>query len=403
MPKAQLQRRLSLLQVVLYGLGVTIGAGIYALVGGTIELAGVYAPFAFLVAAGVMLLPAACFAELTGRMPYAAAEAHFVRAGLRSAWLFSFVGISVAMVGIISAAAIAHGAVAYLNELLHVPSWLLLIVIICLSGFASALPIATSVTIASVLTLIEIGGLALIIGSGFWAKVDVMGQAAASVPATLSFETWAAILGASVVAFFAFIGFEDMDSIAEETRNPQRTLSFGIFATLGITTLLYVAVVLTVLASVPLEEIVAAQAPLSLVLETNTGISGDVITLIASFATLNGIVVQLLMASRVFYGLAREGRLPVILDQLSERTQTPVRASLFSTLMTLTFALFFPILVLAEWTSMITLMIFVLICLSLAYIRHRGEPAPKGTFMVYPWVPVGGAIACAGLLVSAFI
>lgn len=403
MTKAKLQRRLSLLQVVLYGLGVTIGAGIYALVGGTIQIAGVYAPLSFMVAAIVMILPAACFAELTGRLPFAAAEAHFVRAGLRSELLFTLVGIAVAIVGIISAAAIAHGAVSYLSTLIPVPSWLLLLVIICLSGLASSLSIVTSVTIAGVLTVIEMAGLALIVGSGFWADVDFLHHAAQAIPTSFSFDLWGAILGASVVAFFAFIGFEDMDSIAEETRSPQKTLSLGIFLTLGITTILYILVVLTILGTLSVEEASSSKAPLALVLERNSIFSGNIISVIASFATLNGIVVQLLMASRVIFGLAREKRLPSILSQLSEKTQTPINASIFSTALTLAFANFFQILILAEWTAVITLMIFILICLSLAFIRYRNEPAPSGTFRVYAWVPIGGAVACSVLLMSALI
>lgn len=403
MTKVHLERRLSLLHVVLYGLGVTIGAGIYALVGGTIEIAGGYAPFAFLIAAAVMILPAACFAELTGRMPFAAAEAHFVRAGFRSERLFSTVGIAVALVGIVSAAAIAHGAVSYLSSMFPVPHWLLLVLVIGASGSVASLSIATSVTIAGVMTLIEIGGLLLVIGGGFWADVDFAEQAVAAVPTTLSFGVWSGIFGASVIAFFAFIGFENMDSIAEEARDPQRTLALGIFLTMGITTLLYLAVVITVLATINVDEVGSFAAPLSVVLERNTGISGEVISVIASFATLNGVVVQILMASRVIFGLSRESRLPTQFSTLSSLTRTPFVATVFSTVLALALALFFPILSLAEGTSIITLFIFTLICLALALIRRRKEPAPQGTFLVYGWVPIGGAIACGLLFLMAFV
>ena len=106
-----LRRTLTLPYVVLYGLGVTVGAGIYVLVGEVISRAGDHSPLAFVVAGLVKLFPAACFGELTGRMPYAAAEAHFVGTGFKSSKLFLRVGLAVAAVGLISSAAIAHGAV----------------------------------------------------------------------------------------------------------------------------------------------------------------------------------------------------------------------------------------------------------------------------------------------------
>jgi flagellin-like protein len=403
MSDTHLKRRLGLVHVVLYGLGVTVGAGIYALVGGTIAVAGLYAPVAFVIAALVMLLPAACFAELTGRMPFAAAEAHFVREGFGADWLFRVVGLGVAAVGIVSAAAISHGAVLYLSRVIDLPTPVLLAVVIIGCGAAASMNVASSILIAGLLTLVEVAGLLLVIGGGLWAGNDLVGQAAAAVPLTLSGPVWAGILGAGLLAFFAFIGFEDIDSIAEETVNPQRTLTLGIFTTLAITTVLYLGVVLTVLASAPLDEITAHPAPLTLSLTRNTNVPEIVLTVIASLATLNGVIVQILMAARVLFGLSREGHLPKALSTLSERSATPVRATVLAVAVTLTLAVLFPIVELAEWTSGITLFIFTLVCIALARIRARNTPAPAGTFRVYGWVPVVGAVACFGLLVSGLL
>lgn len=403
MAEARLKRRLGLLQVVLYGLGVTIGAGIYALVGGTIALAGAHAPVAFVLAAVVMVLPAACFAELTGRLPFAAAEAHFVREGLGTRWLFRAVGLAVAAIGIVSAAAIAHGAVGYLSRVVPLPVPVLLVLVIAACGAVASLGITASVGIAGALTVVEIGGLMLIIGGGLWAGQDLAGQAVQAVPVTLSAPVWAGIMGASLLAFFAFIGFEDLDSIAEETVDPQRTLARAIFLTLGITTLLYLGVVLTVLASAPIDEIAAHPAPLTLVFARNTGLPEIVLTAIAVLATLNGVIVQILMAARVIFGLAREGQLPRGLGHLSAQSETPVRATVLAGGLAMALAVAFPILRLAEWTSAITLAVFALVCLSLARIRARGDAAPEGTFRVFPWVPLAGAAACLGLLAAGLV
>lgn len=403
MAELSLRRRLGLVQVVLYGLGVTIGAGIYALVGSTIALAGVHAPVAFVLAALIMVFPAACFAELTGRYPFAAAEARFVREGFGSRALFVLVGLGVTLIGVVSAAAIAHGAVSYLSRVVDLPPAVLLTLVIGGSAIVASLGVQSSVGIAGALTVVEVGGLLLIIGGGFWAERDILGQAALAVPATLSVPVWAGVMAASLLAFFAFIGFEDIDSIAEETRNPQKTLARGIFLTLLITTVLYLGVVLTVLATSDLPEIAAHPSPLTLTFVRNTGLPEIVLVAIASVATLNGVIVQILMAGRVVFGMARDGELPRGLARLSVRTATPVRATMACAAATLALALAFPIVRLAELTSGITLAVFALVCLALARIRARGTPAPAGTFRVYRWVPITGALACLGLLVAGLV
>lgn len=403
MAEPALRRRLGLVQVVLYGLGVTIGAGIYALVGSTITLAGVHAPMAFVVAALIMVFPAACFAELTGRFPFAAAEARFVREGFGSRALFVAVGLGVALVGVVSAAAIAHGAVSYLSRVVDLPAPLLLsFVIIGCAGVAS-LGIQSSVGIAGALTVIEIGGLLLIVGGGLWAGRDIVGQAALAVPTTLSLPVWAGIVAASLLAFFAFIGFEDIDSIAEETTNPQKTLARGIFLTLLITTVLYIGVVLTVLATNDLSEIASHPSALTLTFSRNTGLPEIMLVVIATVATLNGVIVQILMAGRVIFGMARDRELPVALARLSPSTSTPVRATALCAGLALAMALLLPIVDLAELTSAVTLGVFSLVCLALARIHARGDPAPEGTFLVYRWVPATGAVACLGLLAAGLL
>ena len=398
-----LRRRLGLMQVVLYGLGVTIGAGIYALVGSTITLAGAHAPVAFVLAAVTMAFPAACFAELTGRYPFAAAEARFVREGFGSRALFVLVGLAVALIGVVSSAAIAHGAAAYLARVVDLPGPVLLSLVICGCAAVACLGIQSSVGIAGALTLIEVGSLLLIIGGGVWAGRDIVGQAQQALPLTLSAPVWAGVMSASLLAFFAFIGFEDIDSVAEETTNPQRTLRRGIFLTLLITMVLYLGVVLTVLATSGLDEIATHPSPLMLTFTRNTGLPEIVLVVIAALATLNGVIVQILMGGRVLYGMARDGELPAGLTHLSPTTATPIRATLLVAALALGLALVFPIIQLAEWTSAITLAVFALVCLALARIRARGTPAPEGTFRVYGWVPLTGAAVCIALLVAGLL
>lgn len=399
--ETRLKRTLTLPYVVLYGLGVTVGAGIYVLVGEVILRSGDHAPLAFLIAGLVMLLPAACFAELTGRMPFAAAEAHFVGTGFKSPRLFLLVGLAVAAVGLVSSAAIAHGAVGYLGQLIDLPVWLLLIGVIVVTGIVSGFEIRNSIALAGLLTLIEVGGLMAIVIGAMVNGHDIAGQAIKAVPVSLSPVLWGGIAASSLLAFFAFIGFEDIDSIAEETVNPQTTLSRGIFITLFLSVGIYIAVILAALSAVPVSEIAGHSAPLSVVFAATTPFSPLIITLIAIVATVNGIIVQLIMASRVLYGLANRGSLPSLLARVNPVTHTPLVATGLSVFFVVALALAFPITRLAEWTSAITLAVFMLVCAALICIkRDATTPPPDGTFIVPFWVPYGGILACAGLLVA---
>jgi APA family basic amino acid/polyamine antiporter len=399
----RLKRTLTLPYVVLYGLGVTVGAGIYVLVGEVITRSGQYAPVSFLIAGLVMLLPAAAFAELTGRMPFAAAEAHFVGTGFNSPKLFLLVGLAVATVGLISSAAIAHGAVGYLSQLIDWPITVLLMLVITATGIVAGVEIRNSIAIAGLFTLIEVGGLLAIVAGSIWAGNDLAAQAIKAAPTSMSPMLWNGIAASSLLAFFAFIGFEDIDSIAEEAVNPQKTLSRGIFITLFLSVAIYVAVILASLAAVPVSDLAGHKAPLTIVFSKTTAFSPLIITLIAIVATVNGIIVQLIMSARVLYGLANRGSLPKVLARINPITHTPLIATGLSVVVVLGLAVAFPITRLAEWTSAITLAIFILVCAALIRIKREGSPAPEGTFVVPVWVPYGGIIACAALLLAGLM
>src|SRR5437870_4086868 len=116
-----LKRTLTLPMVVLYGLGVTIGAGIYVLVGEAAGRAGMATPISFIIAGLVMLCPAASFAELSGRLPFAAGEARFVDEAFRRRWLTLAIGLAVALVGVVSSATIALGSTGYIAQFVDLP------------------------------------------------------------------------------------------------------------------------------------------------------------------------------------------------------------------------------------------------------------------------------------------
>lgn len=394
-----LKRGLGLGLLVLYGLGVTVGAGIYVLVGTAGARAGVHAPVAFLVAAGVMALSAASFAELATRMPVAAGEAAYVHAGLRSRVLSLAVGLLVVAAGVISSAAISHGAAGYIGVLVPLPPVVLVAAVVVVMGIVAAWGITQAVTLAAVMTLIEVGGLLTIVAAGLWRDPALLSDLPLAFQGLGTGAPWHGILGASLIAFFAFIGFEGMVNVAEEVKRPERTLPIAIAITLIVSSLLYISVVWVVIRSVPADELATTAAPLSLAYEHLTGASPVVVSLIAIFATINGVIVQMVMSSRVVYGLARQGALPAALGNVDERTQTPLLATALVVVVILVLALAFPIDRLADATTRVMLVVFTFVNLALLALKLRddGPPAP---FSVPTFLPAIAALSCLALLLA---
>ncbi len=211
------------------------------------------------------------------------------------------------------------------------------------------------------------------------------------------------VLSASLLAFFAFIGFESLANIAEEVKDPQKTLPKAIFLTLAISTLFYVLVVWIALISVPRAELAAARAPLSLVFERVTGASPLAISAIAIVATINGIIAQMVMASRVIYGMADRHLLPSVLAVVSPRTRTPLNATALVVGAVLILAIAFPLERLAETTSFLTLIIFAIVNAALLLLKRRSAAVPPGTIVFPAVVPAAGCVLCVALLLGALI
>jgi basic amino acid/polyamine antiporter, APA family len=399
----ELRRSLSLPLVVLYGLGVTIGAGIYVLLGATTARAGIYAPVSFVVASIVMAFSAASFAELSARFPVSAGEAAYVRAGFQSSSLALLVGFLVILTGVVSSAAITVGSTGYLLEFIDFSDPTLVSIVVLTVGIIAAWGIMESVIFASIFTIIEAGALVAIIIVGIGSNPDLIFDLPRVIPPLADLGAWTAISGAGLLAFFAFIGFEDIVNLAEEVKHPQRNLPRAIFLTLGISTLIYFLVTLVAVLSVPVDELAASRAPISFVFGHITGASPVVITAIAIVATLNGVIIQIIMSSRVLYGLGKQGSVPVIFARIHARTRTPLIATGTVTAVVLVLALLFPLEGLAEWTVRIVLVNFALVNMALLLLKRRGSTAPEGGFTVNIWVPFAGVITCLALLAGDFL
>ena len=382
-------------------MGVTIGAGIYVLIGAAAARAGMQAPLAFAAAAILMGLTAASFAELGTRMPVAAGEAAYIRAAFGSDRLSLAAGLLVVAIAVVAAAAISVGSAGYLGVFVSLPEPVLIGAVVVSMGAIAAWGIKESVTFAGAMTLIEVGGLVLLIAAGALWEPDLVSRLPEMVPPLANPIALVGLIGAAHLAVFAFIGFEALVNVAEELHAPQRTLPRAIFLTLALTTVLYVLVVWVALVAVPPAELAAAKAPLALVFERLTGASPRTMSLIAVIATLNGIIVQIILAARVLYGLARQGSLPAPLGRVSPLTRTPLLATGLTVTLVLVLALLLPLEQLADLTSRFTLILFALVNLALIRIKGREDMLPPRHGYVAPrWVPWAGLVSCVAFLLA---
>ncbi|MEW6152019.1 APC family permease [Bradyrhizobium japonicum] len=394
----RLIRSLTLTHAVLYGLGVTIGAGIYVLVGAAAARSGMHAPLAFLAAAVVMGVTAGSFAELGTRWPVAASEAAYVQAAFHRKWLSGATGLLVVAAATISGATITVGSAGYIGVFLPLPATWIIAGVVLAMGAVACLSAVQSIGFAGLMTVVEIGGLVLIVGAGLF-QGDALVSRLPELLAPLSDKAaWTGIAQTSLLAVFAFIGFEHLVNISEEMKNPSRTLPWALFITLGVTAFLYMTVVWVAVVAVPPAELAHSSAPLALVFQRLTGLPLSVLSVIAIVATVNGIIVHMLMIGRVLYGLADQGSLPAFLARVNARSGAPVVATLFGVGAILILALGIPLTGLAEWTSRLTLGAFVLVNLALLRIKTRESEPPAGVFVVPIWVPIAGLLTSAALL-----
>ena len=399
----RLVRSLTLTHAVLYGLGVTIGAGIYVLVGLAAGRSGMHAPLAFMGAALVMAFSAASFAELGTRMPVSASEAAYVQAAFRLDWLSLGVGLLVVTTAMVSAATISVGSAGYVAVFLPLPApWIISGVVLAM-GAVACLATVQSVTFAGIMTLIEVAGLVLIIVAGLGYGDGVVTRLPEIWPSAGDTTAWVGIAGTSLIAVFAFIGFEHLVNVAEEIKEPSRTLPRALFLTLGLTALIYGVVVWIAVTAVPPEELARSSAPLALVFERLTGLPLVTMSAIAIVATLNGIIVHMIMIARVIYGLAVQGNLPKALTRLNPVTHTPLLATAVGVGAILMLALLVPIAGLADLTARFTLVIFAIVNLALIRIKSRNEAPPPGIFICPRWVPFAGLVSSVLLLVLDLI
>lgn len=371
--KPELSRSLGLLEVSLSGLGIILGAGIYALLGEAAALAGNAVWISFVLAATVALLTGLSYAELSSMYPRASAEYEYTsRAfGRRAAFI---VGWLIILSGVISSATVALGFAGYFQALFQVPSLPSALALTILLSLVLFLGIRQSAWVAIVFTLIETIGLLIVIALGipYLGSVDYL-----EMPHGLE-----GVYQAAALVFFAYLGFEEMVKLSEETVNPEVNLPRGLILAVLASIVLYVAVSLCAVSVLGWQRLGQSSAPFADIAYAAFGPQAFfLLSVIALFATTNTVLLMLLAASRITYGMAASSALPAALARVHPASKTPRNAILAIMIPTLAFIMLGDISFVANAANFTIFVTFMVINATLIVLRYR-QPSFHRPFRV---------------------
>lgn len=373
MSNTKLARKISLPLLTFYGLGTILGAGIYVLIGEVTLRAGAYAPLSFIVAACIAAITAYSFARLSSMHPKSAGEAAYAFAAFRSKQISALVGLSVIIIGTVSASTMAKGFAGYFYALVQIPEVIIILGVVVLITAFSIWGIGQSLIIASIITIIEVLGLLFVI----FVVIDMNEVQTIDLPSVKSIvANTPAIFFAAFICFYAYIGFEDIVNIAEETINPRKVVPLAILLSLILSTLIYVTLSISCSIFIPSSVFANSNAPLSAIVE-HKGYNPTLMGLISIVAIINGALVQQIMAARVLYGMAKQKIFLSVFESVNATTQTPVIATLTIAAVILLLSTSLDLITLAEITSAITLIVFMVVQLSLLLLARKSGNSNK--------------------------
>ena len=404
MPK--LTRTLSWKMLTLYGLGNIIGAGIYVLIGEVSAEAGDAIVWSFLIAALVASFTAITYSTLAAKYPKSAGAAVDTSKACGKPRRSTLIGLGIALTTIVSSSALLRGFDRYFQELLielnilndRIPAVLFMLPLLAILALIALRGIKESAKLAVLLTLLEAAGLLIIILVA-GTQGDVIGSLETSLSAITAVEPLAIGLG-GFLAFYAFVGFEDMVNVAEEVKQPNKSMKRGMLRALVTASILYIAVAVSALAVLSSTQLADSEAPLAAVFQEATNSSIPIITIIGVVAITNGILIQLITGSRILYGLAREKWLPKQLAQISKTRHTPVNATLVIVACVAVGSSLLPLGTLAQITSFILLVVFTIV--HIAALRLIADREVTNLRKIIPVAGIIVNIAVLSLQVSSW-
>jgi APA family basic amino acid/polyamine antiporter len=382
----------------LFILGDVLGAGVYALAG-TIagEVGGaIWVPL--LVALFFAMLTAGSYAELVTKYPHAGAASVFAGKAFGSPLISFLVGFCMLAAGVTSAAGLSLAfAGDYLAAFIDVPAHIAALLFLIAIGLLNARGIKESLGANLVMTVVELTGLILVVIAAAW----FFGSGEADLGRALEFKPGVspvmAVLGAALLAFYSFVGFETSANLAEEIRDVRKVYPRALFAALLTAGAVYMAVGVAAATVLPVEQLVNSSAPLlEVVKASGLGIPSRVFAFIALIAVANGALLTMIMASRLTYGMACQDLLPDAFARVLPGRRTPWIAIIGTTLVAIALTLTGTLAVLAQ--TVVLLLLFVFISTNVAVLVLRRDKVAEDHFRVPTWVPVLAIVSCLVLL-----
>jgi len=370
---AELKRAVGLLEASVYGVGLILGAGIYAILGEAVAETGESIIVSFLLAAGVATFTGLSYAELASRYPKGEGEYLYAWAAFENKRLSEVTAILRVLTGIIAAAAVALAFGQYFAAFVPLSSVPVAIGVLVVMSAINFWGIETSARINLLFTAIEVAGLLfiIVIGARTWGTVGIT-----------AFEHGiAGVFSATFLLFFAYTGFEALVNIAEEMKAPSETIPRAIGISIGLSTVVYLLVGLSALGLVDWNVLGDSQAPLAAVALAGWGEDAFVVlSAIALFATANTVLILLVSTSRVIYGVSKAeyNSFPAVFARVHPNRKTPYVAVSLIALVTIPFALVGDLGVVAELANLALLTVFVVVNLSLLKLRYGGDAQETG-------------------------
>lgn len=400
-PAPGLHRSMGLMALVLYGVGDMLGSGIYALMGSYAARLGAAVWLAFLVSMVAALCTGLSYACVGSRYPRAAGAAYVVQRAFGSSFLTYVLGLTVLASGLTSMGTATRAFSTQLSAFLPLPVPALMVGFLAVITVINLLGIQESVWANNLCTVIELSGLIIVIavGARYWGSADYLAtpvDPATGSPVGLSLPL---ALAGGVLTFYSFVGFEDMLNVAEEVRNPRRTLPLALVTAVCVTAVLYMAVAITAVSVVPHAELATSKTPLvDVVRRAAPWFNPRLFAVISLFAIANTALLNYIMGSRLVYGMARQALLPRVLGRVHPRRRTPHVAILTLAVIILGLTLTVSMADLATATGLLLLVVFAVVNGALIVLKRRpGEP--RGAFEVPIAVPALGIVVCGTLVV----
>nr|WP_312972120.1 amino acid permease [Pseudomonas sp.] len=397
-PNPTLKRAITGSMLTLFILGDVLGAGVYALAGVIAGEVGGAVWVALLVALGFALLTAGSYAELVTKYPHAGASAVFAARAYKSPLVSFLVGFCMLAAAVTSAAGLSLAfAGDYLAAFVDIPAHVAALIFLVVIGLLNARGIRESLSANLVMTTIELSGLLLVIFAAAWFFRTGEGDFSRVVEFKAGVNPAFAVLGAALLAFYSFVGFETSANLAEEIRDVRKTYPRALFGALIIAGAIYMAVAVGAAVVMPVEQLANSTAPLlEVVKASGLGIPPQLFAFIALIAVANGALLTMIMASRLAYGMAHQGLLPSVLGGVLPGRRTPAAAIVATTAVAIVLTLTGSLATLAQ--TVVLLLLFVFISTNLAVLVLRRDKVAEDHFRVPTWVPVLGVASCLLLM-----